>query len=722
MSRAGAAALAAALLLLAPAGARALTPTAVGAPPVPRSHLSVDTTAGQAVLDVPYVSQTEELCGGAAVAMVFRFWGRASLDAQAFAPLVDDSARGIRTGVLQQAVRRLGWRSLAYRGSLEGLRDQVGRGRPLIVLLRVSPDRWHYVVVVAVGEDRVLVHDPARAPFQPIPIPEFRRMWEPSGRWTLLALPPVGERGEALPDLSASPDSAAGGETARDTAGAAPRDSARGAPAEEGPCAAGVAAGVRAARADSLEVAARRLRAAAETCPASPAPPRELAGVRFRQGRWDEAAAEARRALHLGPGDAYTVRLLGGALYMAGRRGEALRAWNALGEPRVAALDVYGLRRVRYRVVARRVDLAADSVLTPRALALVRRRLDATPAFGRARVDWRPTGRGRADLRVAVFEKPPVPGGPLGLVVALAAGLPERSVRLPAGSLAGAGETWTATWRWWEERPRVALDLRVPDAAGITGTWEVEGAWSRAAFRMAGGGGAADTLREERWRGGLALSAWASPHLRWRAGLSLDRWTGLGTAPGAAVGLALLAAGDRVRVAAGARGWSGPDRAFGTARIELGWRTSGEPRGLVASARAGLDVASAGAPLDTWPGAGTGHARPALLRAHPLLDGGVVAGPVFGRRVASGGVEATAWAAGPGPLSTGAAVFVDAARAWRRPGGGSSPAEVDVGAGLRLALPVARAHLRVDVAHGLRDGENAVSVGWEGGWPGSGER
>jgi len=717
LSRAGAAALAAALLLLAPDGARALTPIASGALPVPRAHPAADTAAGRAVLDVPYVSQTEELCGGAAVAMVFRFWGRASLDAQAFAPLVDDSARGIRTGVLQQAVRRLGWRSLAYRGSLEGLRDQVGRGRPLIVLLRVAPGRWHYVVVVAVGEDRVLVHDPARAPFRALAIPEFRRMWEPSGRWTLLVLPPVGKGEATLPDPAAGR-----GPGPPEPAGAPTSDSARGAPAEEGPCGEGVAAGVRAARSDSLEVAERRLRAAAGACPDAPAPTRELAGVLFRRGRWDEAAAEARRALDLGPGDAYTTRLLGGALYMTGRRDAALRTWNELGEPRVTELDVYGLRRVRYRVVARRAGLPADSVLTPRALDLVRRRLDATPAFERVRVDWRPHGRGRADLSAAVFEKSALPGGPLGLVAALAAGLPERSVRLPAGSLAGAGETWTATWRWWEERPRVALDLRVPDAAGVTGIWEVEGAWSRAAFRAPGAASAADTLREERWHGGLGLSAWASPHLRWRAELSLDRWTGRGTAPGAAAGLELLAAGDRVRVAARAAGWPGPGGAFGTGRLELGWRSSARPRGLVASVRGGLAAASAHAPLDTWPGAGTGHARPALLRAHPLLEGGVVSGPVFGRRVASAGAEATAWAPGPGPLSAGAAVFVDAARAWSRSGGGQSPAEVDVGAGLRLALPITRAHLRLDVAHGLRDGENSVSVGWEGAWPGSGRR
>jgi hypothetical protein len=44
------------------------------------------------ILDVPYISQTEALCGGAAAAMVLRFWGERGLTAESFAHLVDESA------------------------------------------------------------------------------------------------------------------------------------------------------------------------------------------------------------------------------------------------------------------------------------------------------------------------------------------------------------------------------------------------------------------------------------------------------------------------------------------------------------------------------------------------------------------------------------------------------------------------------------------------------
>src|SRR5438034_1011692 len=46
-------------------------------------------------LDVPYVPQTEALCGGAAAAMVLRYWGDAHAGVQEFASIVDARAVGV---------------------------------------------------------------------------------------------------------------------------------------------------------------------------------------------------------------------------------------------------------------------------------------------------------------------------------------------------------------------------------------------------------------------------------------------------------------------------------------------------------------------------------------------------------------------------------------------------------------------------------------------------
>jgi hypothetical protein len=39
--------------------------------------------------------------------------------------------------------------------------------------------------------------------------------------------------------------------------------------------------------------------------------------------------------------------------------------------------------------------------------------------------------------------------------------------------------------------------------------------------------------------------------------------------------------------------------------------------------------------------------------------------------------------------------------------------QIDLGGGLRIKIPGAEGVLRVDAAHGMRDGANALTVGWQ---------
>ncbi|MBA3295824.1 MAG: C39 family peptidase, partial [Acidobacteria bacterium] len=74
------------------AAAVVLVMTAAAAPgaeqaPTPSTTISF--------LDVPYLPQTEALCGGAAAAMVMRYWGAAGVHPETFSALVDTKAGGI---------------------------------------------------------------------------------------------------------------------------------------------------------------------------------------------------------------------------------------------------------------------------------------------------------------------------------------------------------------------------------------------------------------------------------------------------------------------------------------------------------------------------------------------------------------------------------------------------------------------------------------------------
>ena len=147
--------------------------------------------------------------------------------------------------------------------------------------------------------------------------------------------------------------------------------------------------------------------------------------------------------------------------------------------------------------------------------------------------------------------------------------------------------------------------------------------------------------------------------------------------------------------------------------MSLAWSSSGLARREAWQGCLEFSSTTSAAPLALWSGAGTGYGRDPLLRAHPLLYDGVVAGRAFGRTLVHGTIERQVWPWNLGPLRVGWAFFVDTAKPWGtgRPGG--DPWQVDGGLGLRLRSLGRTGQVRIDVAHGLEDGNSAVSIAWE---------
>jgi hypothetical protein len=100
------------------------------------------------------------------------------------------------------------------------------------------------------------------------------------------------------------------------------------------------------------------------------------------------------------------------------------------------------------------------------------------------------------------------------------------------------------------------------------------------------------------------------------------------------------------------------------------------------------------------------------LRAHPVLQDGRIERAAFGRRLVHAGVEWRHWLP---PIRRFArlapAAFLDVARASRGASFSDTRGHVDVGAGLRFAVP-GHGVVGLDLARGLRDGRIALSIGW----------
>ena len=628
-------------------------------------------------LRVPYLPQSEDLCGGAAAAMVMRYWGARDIYADAFAPLVDHSAGGIRTGALVSALDARGWTAQAESGNPARLEQQLALRRPIIALIEVAQGRYHYVVVVKRSDRETTFHDPARAPDRSLPNSDFDRRWTATDRWMLTLLPPS-------------------------HLDAAPHEAELTAPDPPASCSALVTRGIAAAETDR-SASRSLLRQAANACPRSSAPWRELAGVDAIEKNWSAAAATASKAVDLDPGDQYAWQLLGTARFLLGKEAGALDAWNHAGEPRVDLVNVSGLARTRYGIVFDAAGFAPHELLTSSQLRLAQRRVSAVPSVATARVGFHPVDTSVAQVDVAVVERDAYPRG-LPALAALGVGAAvNRQLDASVASLTGGGERIDAAWRWWANRPAASLAFIAP-APFIHGTWQVDVARETETFAAAS--------RQTRSHAGISGETWLTD--RWRVGATagVDRWVDRGRQGVLGAEAEFWPMVDRFQLRARVSHWTGRDE-FSSARVDATFRSSPNRSRKLLLLRTGASTATDAAPALAWPGADTGHVRDVLLRAHPLLDDGVISDGVLGRRLIFGGAEFQRWSSPSKWLVQYApAAFVDVARASRGFASGVSSTQVDAGIGLRLAAPGSGV-LRLDLAHGLRDGRTALSVVWE---------
>jgi hypothetical protein len=658
-----------------------------GAQPPPAAEANV-------TLDVPYLHQTEAMCGGAAVAMVFRYWGDAHAGIRQFDAIVDRRKGGISTTDLADAVEARQWRTGGVAGSIDALDAALRSRTPIVVLLEDRPDRYHYVVVVGIRADRIVVNDPAWGPSRPIPAREFMRRWQAARFWSLVILPPAG-------GIAADADTPARIET----------------PPAEDACDRLLSAAVDEVRQRGTGDADAIFAAVRTQCPASAGPLRELAGVRFVERRWQEAATLAGQAVRRDRHDEYAWEVLASSRFVQNDVAGALSAWNQIGKPRVDAMQIEGLTRTRYALVAEAMALPAGSLLTAETFRRAERRLQELPDQSGARLSYRPLPDGFANLDAAIVERATYPRGLTAWAADAAGTLVNRELTIDVPGATGQGELWTASWRWWNNRPGVTLAFSTPHTGWLPGVWTVEGSWEAQTYGVSARGGApVSTVREDRAHGGFSVADWLTADVHYRASAGIDSWNGTRRAASFGGELERRWFADRVSIAADAATWVPitADPAFQTAGLRASLRSLTASAGWVALADAGLRAASAAAPLALWDGAGDGHARAPLLRGHPLLDDGVIDGPVFGRRLAFGNAEVQRWIGTASPVRIAIARFVDIAGAARRAAGATGdPFQVDAGVGLRVRAPGQKGMLRVDAGHGMRDGNNALTLGWQ---------
>ena len=157
-------------------------------------------------IDVPFVAQTRDGCGSAAISMIMQYWENQPLDKpfliwrtrNGFSRLsIPRLGGGIPASRMREYFQASGYQAFAFRGNWSDLKHHIQEGRPLIVSLKASGPLGplHYVVVVGIDPERgyVYMNDPAQQKLLRISREGFESEWNPTHNWTLLAVPQSGD-------------------------------------------------------------------------------------------------------------------------------------------------------------------------------------------------------------------------------------------------------------------------------------------------------------------------------------------------------------------------------------------------------------------------------------------------------------------------------------------------------------------------------------------------
>jgi hypothetical protein len=384
--------------------------------------------------------------------------------------------------------------------------------------------------------------------------------------------------------------------------------------------------------------------------------------------------------------------------------------------PRLETIAVEGASRTPNSEIVEALGLTVDQRLTPDDVARAQRRLDEFPTLDAARVRV-VAGSTGARVDALVDERSALPHGLAPLAALGAYPLFVREVRVDVTAPARLGARWTAFWLWPEARRSAGLELAAPAPFALPGLIHVEGSWERQTY-LPPAANRARAFEEVRARGSVGLSDWATGSLRWEAGTTFERVRDTNFV-GLQLALGRRLADDHVAVGATEGAWLAPAGRAGIGRTTLGadWRSSTDERAAGWRADTRLTVATAGAPLAFWPGAGAGLVREALMRAHPLLDDNVVCtSAVLGRGLSAGTLSYERPARRVAGALVGVAGFLDVARAWHRFGVQPPIWQADAGVGARVHASGIGGIARLDLAVGLRDGAVALSAGWDQAW------
>jgi ABC-type bacteriocin/lantibiotic exporter with double-glycine peptidase domain len=151
---------------------------------------------GHYIDGVPFVKQSGNDCGPAALAGVLAYYGRPADLAAITTAIYLPKLRGTLPMDLEQYARTAGFQTRSSGSTMDDLKAAIGRNNPVICLLDLGfgPYRQpHYVTVTGFddGNKIVIMHDGATAN-RTMTYETFGKYWSRAGNWMIVITPQPG--------------------------------------------------------------------------------------------------------------------------------------------------------------------------------------------------------------------------------------------------------------------------------------------------------------------------------------------------------------------------------------------------------------------------------------------------------------------------------------------------------------------------------------------------
>jgi ABC-type bacteriocin/lantibiotic exporter with double-glycine peptidase domain len=148
---------------------------------------------GHYIEGVPFFRQSESTCGPAALANVISFWGRSANIDDITAKVYLPALRGTLPMDMERFARESGFDTSSSSGTLADLKENIGKGVPLICMLDLGFGLYrqpHYVTVVGFDDGNALIieHDGIK-PNRLVAYDTFNHSWARTGYWMLVISP-----------------------------------------------------------------------------------------------------------------------------------------------------------------------------------------------------------------------------------------------------------------------------------------------------------------------------------------------------------------------------------------------------------------------------------------------------------------------------------------------------------------------------------------------------